>query len=455
MLYTFLPTLVFLLSRLAFVHAQTCADTSALVPFWRALNGAITDHFYTTNVTELNVAIKGGYSLEGASAFIWTTQQPGTTPLYRLYSTSGGDHFYTINNGELADMKAAGWELDTTPIAGYVYPYSICGASPIYRLFDPVNVDHFYTMNISESEAAISKLGFQDQGIAGFAVLASADGSVVINTPTPFLLPATVTASPESQTSASAAACATSSDAIPLLRAFSSVGSDHFYTTNSSEMSNAVAVDAYTFEGDATFLWASQETGTVPLYRLFNQNVTDHFYTIDAYEVNETLSQGYAFDTPTHIAGYVYPYSMCGASPIYRLYSSSDSDHFYTMSYTESLSAAGWVIEGIAGFALLPSTNGAAQTATADASPFFLPVSLAPSVTSVSLTLESALSTTTAKATSTTNGAAGFNPSGASAGTTVGLSGTSLPASNAAIARTGAHYYGVLCVAALVGAWVS
>jgi len=118
------------------------------------------------------------------------------------------------------------------------------------------------------------------------------------------------------------------------------------------------------------------------------------------------------------------------------------------MSYTESLSASGYVIEGIAGFALLPSVDGKAQTATAGASPFFLPVSLTPSATSVSLTLESALGTgKPASGTGTsassmgaftmTSGAAGFDPT--LTGTSL-PSGTSLPDSNGAITNSVVSY---------------
>ncbi|KAE9392835.1 hypothetical protein BT96DRAFT_261406 [Gymnopus androsaceus JB14] len=266
-MFSLLPTLVFLTSWLASV--LTCADTSDLVPLWRAYNGGVVDHFYTTNVTEMESALtQDGYSLEGSSAYVWTTQETGTTPLYRLFNQDKNDHFYTMSNDEIAEMLSAGWAYDTTPIAGYVYPFSICGAAPIYRMFNPTAVDHFYTMDIAEGEAAS---GYVNQGIAGYAVLPSVDGSAVVSSPTPYLLPSTVTASSASE--ATTSSCATTGDAIPLLRAYSSIGTDHFYTTNSSEMSNAVAVDAYTFEGDATFLWATQETNTVPLYRMFNQNV--------------------------------------------------------------------------------------------------------------------------------------------------------------------------------------
>ncbi|KAJ3722107.1 hypothetical protein DFJ43DRAFT_1042271 [Lentinula guzmanii] len=392
-------TFVFLLSSLSLAVADSsCADTSSLVPFLRAFSSSLQDHFYTTNVSEMNnVALSGGvYTFEGEAAFLWSTPQPGTIPLFRLYNQNSTDHFYTISSDELPEMNTLGWTNDTAPnqTAGYVYPYSTCGAAPLYRLFDPSAMDHFYTMDFVEAQNAV-EAGYQDQGIAGYAMLPSANGSVVKESAVPYLLPSTVTASPESQeTATSSSSCADNANVVPLLRAYAGTGQDHLYTTNSSEM-NAALLNTYSFEGDAAFVWSTQEASTVPLYRLFNQNVNDHFYTIDANESNVALSLGYAFDTDSHIAGYLYPYSICGASPIYRLYSSSSTDHFYTMSQTESASSApGYIVEGIVGFALLPSADGQAQTITASASPLLLPVSLDPSPVSILSTFVAAFSTT-------------------------------------------------------------
>ncbi|GAV99881.1 protein [Lentinula edodes] len=426
-------TFISLLSGLALVVAgldssSSCADTSSVVPFLRAYSSRLKDHFYTTNVSEMNNnALAGGvYAFEGESAFIWATPQTGTVPLFRLYNQNSTDHFYTMSSDELPEMMSLGWTNDTAlnQTAGYVYPYSTCGAAPIYRLFNPSTIDHFYTMDVAESQNAV-QVGYQDQGIAGFAILSSADGSSVQNSAVPYLLPSTITATPESQASpVSSSSCANSADAIPFLRAYASTGTDHFYTTNSTEMNNAQG--SYSFEGDAAFLWSTQEASTVPLYRLFNQNLNDHFYTMDANESNEALSSGYAFDTDSHIAGYVYPYSICGASPIYRLYSSTLADHFYTLSQNESASAAGYALEGIAGFALLPSADGQPQTATVSASPLLLPVTLDPSPISISSTFVAAYSTTI-----------DIDPVSTSAASNSG---------NKAIARRGVSGYGFLSV---------
>ncbi|KAJ3893785.1 hypothetical protein GG344DRAFT_31328, partial [Lentinula edodes] len=436
-----------------------CANSADAIPFLRAYASTGTDHFYTTNSTEMN-NVQGSYSFEGDAAFLWSTQEASTVPLYRLFNQNLNDHFYTMDANESNEALSSGYAFDTdSHIAGYVYPYSICGASPIYRLYSSTLADHFYTLSQNESASAA---GYVLEGIAGFALLPSADGqpqtatvsasplllpvsldpspisisstfvaaysttinidpviphfsgphlnpepfpsfafttrtlpttstpsngNVVQSSAVPYLLPSAVTASPESQVSAASSSdCANNANAIPFLRAFSSTGKDHFYTTNSTEMNSvAIAQDAYSFEGDATFLWSTQETSTVPLYRLYSQTANDHFYTIDDNETSEAIASGYAFDTDSHIAGYVYPYSICGASPMYRLYSSSSSDHFYTMSQAESqsASASGYILEGIVGFALLPSADGQPQTATVSASPLLLPASLEPSAVSI------------------------------------------------------------------------
>ncbi|KAJ3900373.1 hypothetical protein F5879DRAFT_422871 [Lentinula edodes] len=374
--------------------SSLCADTLASVPFLRASSIIQSDHFYTTNISEIESTLFDGvFSFDGNSAFLWSTPQPGTIPLFRLYNENSTDHFYTMSSDELPEMMARGWAYDTAPnhTAGYVYPFSICGAAPIYRLFNPTITDHFYTMDIAECQSAAKDNGYQDQGIAGFAILPSANGSVVkiVASAVPNLLPSTVTASPESQVSVTpSAGCANNTNAIPFMRAISTADTDHFYTTNSTEMNVvAIAQNSYLFEGDTVFLWPTQESSTVPLYRLYSQTARDHFYTIDANELSEALLEGYVFDTDSHIAGYVYPYSICGASPIYRLYSSFSSDHYYTMTQAESASATasfGYIVQGIAGFALLPSADGQLQTVTVSASPFLLPVSIEPSPTSSS-----------------------------------------------------------------------
>ena len=63
-----------------------------------------SDHFYTVNPAEVSSAIRqDGYHLEGTACFVYDPglNQPGTTPLFRLFNPNSGDHFYTTNPAEV------------------------------------------------------------------------------------------------------------------------------------------------------------------------------------------------------------------------------------------------------------------------------------------------------------------------------------------------------------------
>ena len=48
-----------------------CSATAGTVPFFRVFNGQAMDHFYTTSVTERNLAVASlGYSDEGVAACV-------------------------------------------------------------------------------------------------------------------------------------------------------------------------------------------------------------------------------------------------------------------------------------------------------------------------------------------------------------------------------------------------
>ncbi|KAJ7247485.1 hypothetical protein C8J57DRAFT_1080861, partial [Mycena rebaudengoi] len=61
---------------------------------------------------------------------------------------------------------------------------------------------------------------------------------------------------------------------------------------------------------------------------LFEGGARLHFYTPSAEERDQVAKNGY---TEEGIAGYVYTDSTCGASPLYRLFSTITGDHMYSM----------------------------------------------------------------------------------------------------------------------------
>lgn len=92
-----------------------------VVPFYRAYNPAIVDHFYTTNVTEFEAAITThGYTNEGISGYIYPEEICGAQPFYRLYSAIETDHLYTLNEDEVDSAEQGAGEYVFEGIAGYI-----------------------------------------------------------------------------------------------------------------------------------------------------------------------------------------------------------------------------------------------------------------------------------------------------------------------------------------------
>ncbi|KAJ7889284.1 hypothetical protein B0H14DRAFT_2691953 [Mycena olivaceomarginata] len=148
--------------------AQTCGNPADAAPLFRAYNPTIGDHFYTTNASELQVAvISGGYTREQNAALVFTTQVLSSVPLYRLYSFAETDHLYTTSVEEMDSAIANGYTYEK--IAAYVYPSEICGATPLYRLFNQQMWDHFYTMSVGEVDFAETG-GYVLEGIKAYAL---------------------------------------------------------------------------------------------------------------------------------------------------------------------------------------------------------------------------------------------------------------------------------------------
>lgn len=105
-----------------FVESTSQANTAEFKRYWKG--APQTDHFYTTSSAEANGVIKAGWVWEPtySAGYLYTTQVPGSVPLYRLNKFTAeldGMHYYTASVAEVASMKASGFTLDG--IAGYIY----------------------------------------------------------------------------------------------------------------------------------------------------------------------------------------------------------------------------------------------------------------------------------------------------------------------------------------------
>lgn len=150
--------------------SSECGDPALAVALLRAYQPTYVDHFYTTDVNEMdNAVINLGYDLEGDAAQVFTTQQVSTIPLYRMYNPTVVDHFYTTSYPEVQNA-AANLGYNYEEIAAYVYGTNICGSIPLFRMYSSAGTDHFYTTSASEAANAVANLGYSSEGIAAYVL---------------------------------------------------------------------------------------------------------------------------------------------------------------------------------------------------------------------------------------------------------------------------------------------
>jgi hypothetical protein len=65
------------------------------VAMYRFVNNATSDHLYTTNFSEGNIS---GFTYEGITGYLSTTQVSNSLPLYKFWNATIGDHFYQLSN---------------------------------------------------------------------------------------------------------------------------------------------------------------------------------------------------------------------------------------------------------------------------------------------------------------------------------------------------------------------
>lgn len=106
--------------------------------------------------------------------------------------------------------------------------------------------------------------------------------------------------------------------------------SDHFY-----DLSPTAPNAAYTMQTSIGRVDTRQGPGEVPLYRLYISPIYDHFYTTSSAERDIAVANGATYEG---ITGYVIPFTgtcPAGTMILYRLYSDSLTDHFYTVNWQE------------------------------------------------------------------------------------------------------------------------
>ena len=130
------------------------------VPLYRGVNRQ-SAHIYSANAGDTT---SHGYHSEGMSGSLMSSQERGTTALYRLSSRSG-DSFLTRDSNERDNAVRQGYQ--DQGIVGYIATSQRGGTGPLYRLYNPGSDQHFYTTSEPEREQAI-RLGVRDEGVVGY-----------------------------------------------------------------------------------------------------------------------------------------------------------------------------------------------------------------------------------------------------------------------------------------------
>ena len=184
----------------AFVFAAAVMLLAAAqpdVPLYRLVSRKTGDHLYTTNAAEKDNAVKSyDYALEGIVGYIWSSQQPGTEPLFRLVGANQ-DHLYTTNPTE-RDRAINQYHYKLEGVTGYIAKTALPGTEALFHAYNPKDGDQLYTTSAQERDNALKLYHYQNEGTVGYVLKApqaeavNGAGTVSITSPSN----GTTTASP-------------------------------------------------------------------------------------------------------------------------------------------------------------------------------------------------------------------------------------------------------------------
>ena len=144
------------------------------ITMYRLYNRNSGEHFYTSDVEELNGLKTLGWEFEGIA---WYAPSTSSTPVYRLYNPNAGDHHYTSDPGERDGLTALGW------IYEKIGWYSNEGNGvPIYRQYNPnaATGSHNYTSDVTENNT-LGTLGWNLEGIGWYGVSVNCPPESLVN----------------------------------------------------------------------------------------------------------------------------------------------------------------------------------------------------------------------------------------------------------------------------------
>jgi hypothetical protein len=141
----------------------TAPDDENIVSMYRLYNPNSGEHFFTGNVSEMQMLSAIGWNFEGVA---WTAPKTSATPVYRLYNPNAGDHHYTTSASEKNNLVKAGWKYE-----GIGWYSDDNKGVALYRLYNhnAKAGSHHYTVSASEKNS-LMKAGWKYEGIAWYGV---------------------------------------------------------------------------------------------------------------------------------------------------------------------------------------------------------------------------------------------------------------------------------------------
>jgi len=143
----------------------------------------------------------------------------------------------------------------------------------------------------------------------------------------------------------------------PLLRYWNNTTRRHFYTSTWAELGGGSGEWVYElFEGYVAVDGNCYAPGAVPFYRMWHETRRKHFYTASESERDYAVHQlGFVLESASgHLL--LQPNDTLHTLPLYRCYSASQDDHFYTTDWSavEAAQGYGYLYESIAGYIFSP-----------------------------------------------------------------------------------------------------
>jgi hypothetical protein len=117
-------------------------------------------HLYTANAAERDLAVsKYGYTSEGVGFYVDST----SAQIYRLTNANSNNYYYTASTDEVMSLtNTDGWTYDDVVVDNNITP------SPVYRFINLFNNRHFYTIDLSEGSRITNK-GWKYETVAFYA----------------------------------------------------------------------------------------------------------------------------------------------------------------------------------------------------------------------------------------------------------------------------------------------